>query len=599
MLRFVKWCLALALACVALLAVNLLWFKPFSIGLFYEREFLRFGFDNPELMSQLGLLDGTPFDFYNDELTDASLEQLEKTLAQARDTLATLRRYDRDAVTGQDRLSYDVFEWFLADQVAGERFKLHDYAIMQNRGAYLDIVDFMSRVHRIADAGGARDYLSRLAAVGTKLLQELDVAKLQAEQGITPPRFIIAKILGNLHNIRDVPAAESLFVTSFRDRLDGLDEVPEARRDDLQQQAIELVRGSVYPAYDRTIAFFEALEPQATNDAGVWKLPDGDAYYQYRIRSSTTTDMGAEEIHQLGLAEVARIETEMSGILAAQGYTDAPLAELMQRLAREERFLRPDTPSAKEELVAEFQDIVDEIGAGVRSAFNLVPRAPIEVRRIPEFREDTAASHYNAASLDGSRPAIFFAKLASIPPRWTMRTLAYHEGIPGHHFQIGIQSELSGVPTFRKVLPFTAFAEGWALYAERLAWEMGYQDDPFDDLGRLEAEHFRAVRLVVDTGLHHERWTRQQALDYMREHTGDENVSEVERYCVWPGQALAYKVGMLKILALRNRAKAALGDGFDLREFHDVVIGNGSLPLAILERLVDEYLASKAAQLES
>ena len=591
MWRILKWSGLVAALVVGTFVVNLLWFKPFSIRLFYERVFVRLVLDDPELLSIAGVLDGTLLDFHSDELTDVSLAQRDTQLARAKQDLATLHRYDREALSASDQLSYDVLEWSLRDRVEGERFALHDYAIMQNRGAYLDIVDFLGRVHRIAEPRDAENYLARLAAVETKLDQELGVASKQADAGIVPPRFIIAKTLGNLHNIRDVAATDSLFVTSFRDRMAAVAEISAEERNALEERAVDLVQTSVYPAYDRTIAFFDALAPRATDDAGVWKLPDGDAYYQYRIRSMTTTELTAEEIHQIGLSEVERIEAEMREILAAEGYGDAPLPELLRGLAQEERFLRPDTPEAKQEIVGEFQAILDEIGGGVRAAFNIVPAAPLEVRRIPAYREQTAASHYTPASLDGSRPAIFFARLSEIPPRFEMRTLAYHEGIPGHHFQIGIQTELAGIPNFRKLPAFTAFMEGWALYAERLAWEMGYQADPFDDLGRLKAEQFRAMRLVVDTGLHHKRWTRQRALDYMRAHTGDENVSEIERYCVWPGQALAYKIGMLEILELRERARTALGDAFDLAAFHDVVIGNGSLPLAILERQVDAYIA--------
>ncbi|MDG2335030.1 MAG: DUF885 family protein [Myxococcota bacterium] len=591
MRRILKWSGFVTVLVVGVLVVNLVWFKPFSIRLFYERVFVRLLLDNPELVSQIGILDGTLLDFHSDKLNDVSLAQREKALAGSKENLTTLRRYDREGLSASDQLSYDVLEWSLLDRVEGERFALHDYAIIQNRGAYLDLVDFLGRVHPIAVRRDAENYLMRLAAVETKLDQELAVAERQADAGIIPPRFIIAKTLGNLHNIRDTAATESLFVTSFRDRMTDVAEISEKDRSALVGRAIDLVERSVYPAYDRTIAFFDALAPRATDDAGVWNLPDGDAYYQYRIRSMTTTELTAEEIHQIGLSEVARIEAEMHEILAAEGYADAPLPELLRGLAGEERFLRPDTPEAKQEIVSEFQEIVDEISGGIRAAFNIVPAAPLEVRRIPAYREATAASHYNPASLDGSRPAIFFAKLAEIPPRFEMRTLAYHEGIPGHHFQVGIQTELGDIPNFRKIPAFTAFIEGWALYAERLAWEMGYQTDPFDDLGRLKAEQFRAVRLVVDTGLHFKRWTRQRALDYMRAHTGDENVSEIERYCVWPGQALAYKIGMLKIIELRGRARAALGDAFDLAAFHDVVIGNGSLPLAILEQQVDAYIS--------
>jgi uncharacterized protein (DUF885 family) len=590
----VKWALrAIGILSIgaAAFTAHVLWGRPLSIDWFFERELVRYGVEDPEILSLLGLLDATPFDFYNDELTDVSLAAIDRRYARWRESLSTLRDYDREALSPTQQTSYDYWEWFVTTQLEGERFKLHEYAIVQNRGAYLDLVDFLGRVHRIADLDGARDFLTRLGQVAVKLDQQLEVSRAQTALGVVPPRFILEKTLVGLRNIRDVAPTESPYVVSFRERLAAVEGLDDEARAALVEEAVGLVRDSTHPAYDRTIAHVEALLPKATDDAGVWALPDGDAYYRHLIRSMTSTDLTSEEIHAIGLAEVARIESEMTAILAAEGLTDAPLPELLRRLLAEERFLLPDTDASREQRVREYQAIIDEIDAGIRSAFHRVPSAPLEVRRIPPYREASATSHYSPASLDGTRPAVFFAKLAEIPASWTMRTLAYHEGTPGHHFQIGIANELEGLPTFRRVLPITVFVEGWALYAERLAWEMGYQQDPFDDLGRLRDENFRAVRLVVDTGLHHFRWTRQQALDYMEAHTGDPKPSEIDRYCVWPGQALAYKIGMLEILELRERARERLGDRFPLADFHEVVIGNGALPLPILERLVDEWIA--------
>jgi uncharacterized protein (DUF885 family) len=582
--------LAVALGASVFL-VNLFWFRPFSINLFFEREFIKFGLMDPEQMTVLGILDGTPFDYYNDELTDASIAQTERMIALGKRGLTTLREYDRASLTPDEQLSYDVFEWFLQNAVDGERFKFHDYAIIQNRGAYLGMVDFMSRVHRLESRKGAENYLVRLEAVANKLDQQLALARQQEAMGIVPARFIIRKTLMNLHNIRDVALDESLYYRPFTDKVDKLDELSADDRQSLKDRAVRIVSDSVYPAYDRTIGYLADLEQRATDEAGVWKLPDGDAYYQYCIRSNTTTDMSAEEIHRLGLSEVARIEAEMTAIFTGLGYDDARPAELLERIGEEPRFLKPDTDAARVELVSGYQHILDEIGAGIGKAFNKRPHAPLEVRRIPSYREDTAASHYSRPALDGSRPGVFFVNLSEVPPTWSMRTLAYHEGIPGHHFQIGLQMELSDVPTFRKIIPFTAYTEGWALYAERLAWETGFETDPYDNLGRLKAELFRAARLVVDTGIHHERWTREEAIAYFREHLGEDMVSEVERYVVWPGQALAYKIGMLAILKERERARQATGDAFDLRAFHDAVIGSGAMPLPILSRQVDRYIA--------
>lgn len=585
----------------AVFAANLIWFRPFSIDHFFERQFIKSALIEPEQMSVLGILDGTPFDYYNDELTDASFAQYDRRLDLDKRSLETLRGYDRESLTPDQKLGYDIYEWFLENRISGEAYRMQaadsgpcsPYVIAQNSGAYLGLVDFMARVHRVETIGGAEDYIARLKAVAVKLDQQLFVAKEQVENGIVPPRFIIDKTLTNLHNIRDVDVQNSRYYAAFAEKIDRLDGLSREMAQAFKDQAAEIVRDVVNPAYDRTIAYFEGLGGEATNDAGVWKLPDGDAFYRYCVKSRTTTDLSPEDIHQLGLSEVARVAAEVKAIAKELGYGEVEIGAFFHEIESDPKFLRPETDKAKEEIVGEYQAILDEIASGIGATFNKQPKAPLEVRRIPKYQEATAASHYSSPSLDGSRPGVFFANLTTVPPSWSMRTLAYHEGIPGHHFQIGLQNELEGLPTLRKVLWFTAFVEGWALYAERLAWEMGYEEDPYDNLGRLRWELFRAARLVVDTGLHYKRWSREQAIDYMQAHFGRGEVSEVERYVVWPGQALAYKVGMLKILELRERAKTALGEAFDIREFHDVVIGNGAMPLEVLTRQVDAYIARK------
>nr|WP_250636932.1 DUF885 domain-containing protein [Hymenobacter sp. PAMC 26628] len=316
----------------------------------------------------------------------------------------------------------------------------------------------------------------------------------------------------------------------------------------------------------------------------------------------TTTNLSAVQIHQLGLQEVARITAEMRAILQAQKVAGADsVGPTLARLGEEPRFLYPDTDAGRAQILADYQTILTEVDKGLSSAFRIRPKARLEVRRVPVFKEKTSAgAYYDRAALDGSRPGVFYASLYDVKatPKFGMRTLAYHEGIPGHHFQVGVAQELKGLPTFRTLVSFVAYGEGWALYAERLASELGFEKDPYDRLGGLRAELFRAARLVVDTGLHDQRWTREQAIGYLRRTTGmaaSDVEAEVERYIVMPGQACAYKVGMLKILELRERAKQQLGPKFDLRDFHDVVLKNGPLPLEILEQVVSEYIAAKKA----
>jgi uncharacterized protein (DUF885 family) len=357
------------------------------------------------------------------------------------------------------------------------------------------------------------------------------------------------------------------------------------------------IKNFVHPAYQLFIDYFDNIKNKATNDDGFWRLPQGDKAYELALQFFTTTDYTADEIHQIGLQEVDRIQAEILTILSEQGFdTSHGFSAAIEKMASDERFYYPDNDEGRAQILQDYQTILDEINAGLDSAFNIRPKAGMEVVRIPKFKEKTApGAYYQQPAIDGSRPGRFFANLYDIKatPKYTMRTLAYHEGIPGHHFQIAVAMELEGMPFFRRMSPFTAYTEGWALYAEQLAWELGFQQDPFDNIGRLQAELFRAVRLVVDTGIHSKRWTREQAIDYMKTNTGmatSDVTAEIERYIVMPGQATSYKVGMMKILSLREKAKQALGDKFDLRDFHDVVLKNGAVPLAILERLVNRYI---------
>jgi len=390
---------------------------------------------------------------------------------------------------------------------------------------------------------------------------------------------------------------------SFKEKLDKIapQTMAATDRDALLTRVEQSIDGSVYPAYRNLITYFTALQPKAQRNDGAWSLPDGDAYYAWCVRRHTTTDMSPEQVHTLGLAEVARVTLEMDAILKEKGLADGAIGPRVQQLAHLPDATFANTPDGKAAMLKRYQAILDEVNAGLGVAFNVRPKLGVEVKAVPEFAEKTApGAYYEPGSFDGSRPGTFFANMRDPgeTPMFAMRTLAYHEGIPGHHFQISIAQELKGVPFFRRVLPFTAYAEGWALYAERLAWELGFEKDSLDNLGRLRDEMMRAVRLVVDSGIHYKHWTREQAITYMMDNTGmaeTDVTAEIERYFVDPGQALAYKAGMLKILELRERAKQALGAKFVLSEFHDQVLTHGSLPLALLERVIDDWIRQKQA----
>jgi uncharacterized protein (DUF885 family) len=388
-------------------------------------------------------------------------------------------------------------------------------------------------------------------------------------------------------------------VTTFVERMAAVKGLDPQLQASLRAEAVEAVKASVYPAYRRMREALVAERPRAESTAdGVGRLPDGAAFYQAMLKEFTTTDYTPDQVHQLGLDEVARIDAEMDALLDLQGLGTGTVAERMTALRTDPRFLLPDTEAGRRQLLDKYREILDQMAALVPRVFYSVPPGKLAVERVPESAEKgSALAYYNPAAMDGSRQATFFVNLRDTAeiPTWGMKTLSYHEGIPGHHFQIATAQGLKGLPLIRQQPIYTAYAEGWALYAERLAAEMGvYKDDPFGDLGRLQAEMFRAVRLVVDTGLHAKGWTREQAIEYMVNTTGmgeGEVTSEVERYMALPGQACAYKVGQLKFLELRDRARAAFGLKFDARDFHAVVLENGAVPLTVLERLVDEWLA--------
>ncbi|WP_428261343.1 DUF885 domain-containing protein [Haliangium sp.] len=581
-------------------AIPTIWGKPWSIQHFYGRVFLEFALDHPMLLSRLRVLEGVGLTFHNDDLDDLSVAATERSQAMVRDSLATLRSYDRDGL--DDPLSYDVMEWFLADQAAGERFAFHTYPVNQMSGIQSDLPDFMINGHRVDDVEGAEDYVTRVSKLGVAIDQVIEGLRYREERGVAPPRFVMTRVLAEMRDFVAPAAREHVLYTHFAEateELEGLD--PDDRKALLDALAGH-IEDRVYPAYQRLIDFFAERELSASTDDGVWKLPDGAEFYAWRLRAFTTTELSAEEIHQLGLREVARIQGEMKDILRAEGYDPVDFGATMQALNREPRFLYPDTDDGRAQILADYQAIIDEVDAGIDHLFSLRPEVGVKVERVPTFKEATApGAYYQAAPMDGSAPGVFFANLRSVEeiPRFGMRTLAYHEAIPGHHFQIAIAQSRTDLPFFRRILPFTAYTEGWALYAERVAAENGFLPTPYDRLGYLTAELFRAVRLVVDTGIHHHRWSRERAIEYMLANTGmpeTDVVAEIERYIVFPGQACAYKIGQLEILALREQARAALGERFDLQRFHDVVLGNGALPLTLLRRVVEDWIASEQAK---
>lgn len=574
---------------------------------------------SPEATTSLGI--PVLYDLSKDELDDISDAAQWESFNEMKESYETLMSYDFDSQSEANQLNTKILAYYLEQQIAGEPFFYYGYPVNQLFGIQSSLPSLLENAHKLRDESDAEAYITRLSKFEHKFDQLIDNLKIQEEKGIIPPKFVIERVLDEMNGFIGMKKSESdttdtlqqtaspvvsnILYSNFATKIDTLDELSSEQKDALKKRVEEEVGTTVFSAYQKLIDYFEELKGKATTDDGVWKLPDGDAYYRYQLEQQTTTKMSPEEVHQIGLAEVDRIKGEMQAILAAEGYQDSTktLGEIVLDLNKEDRFLYPNTDEGRQMVLDEYDRILVEISEGLDAAFDVRPKAGIEVKRVPEFKEEgTPGAYYNGPAMDGSQGGVFYANLRDVSqnPKFGMKTLAYHEGIPGHHFQIAIQSELEGVPIFRTIGMFTAYIEGWALYSEQLAWELGfYENDPFGNLGRLQAEMLRAVRLVVDTGIHYKKWTREEAIDYMVENTGmnrTEVVTEVERYIVIPGQACSYKVGMIKILELREKAKNQLGEDFDLKAFHNVVLKNGAVPLSILEEIIDAYISDTLAK---
>ena len=561
-------------------------FRPFSIRAFYERLFLRYALRDPELLTSVGILESFGFHFHNAQLTDVSERRLRENAAFLRKELAALRRYDLESQSPSDRLSTAILDWFLTDAVEGERFRYHEYPVNQFVGVQNELPALMAAAQPLANARDARNYVRRLSKYGVKFDQVLEGLRIREAKRLLPPRFVIERVLRQMREFIAQPPEHNILYTALERKFPGAAILNTARNE---------IRWKVYPAYAKLIDYLAALAPAAGADDGVWRLPEGDEYYAWALRRHTTTTLSPEAVHQIGIEEVARIEGEMKRILDALGTPGGSLGDRLRAIENDPRFACRGGAGGCAQVLADYEAILEEAARVVSPLFDLRPGAPLKVERMPPFKEaGSPGAYYQPPSFDGSRPGILFVNLRAPAPRWTMRTLAYHEGIPGHHFQIALAQQMRRVPAFRRFVPFTAYIEGWALYAERLAYEAGLERDPYDNLGRLADELLRSMRLVVDTGIHHKRWTREQAIRYMQARTSSPLVeAEVERYIVAPGQACAYKIGEMKILELRERVRRALGELFDIRKFHNVVLGGGAMPLELLEQRVEEYLAAR------
>lgn len=578
------------------------WFamKPFYINNLFNRAFVQMMFQNPEGLTSMGVLEQFGIKGHNRKWGDSSLKGEQEQVDFLKKIYASMNLYQDSELNSEEVISKRIVQQLLGNPEMMEKYRYHNYPVNQLWGVQNELPKFMESSQRVEGIEDAENYIERLRTLPHKFNQIMEGIKKRESLNIIPPTFVIDKSIENMENFIGKSTEENILYISLRDKMKKAQKFSDTQQQEFLKQAKNYLEDGLFPVYRDYISYFDKLKSKSNNDAGVWKFPDGKNFYNYMLKQNTTTDMTADEIHALGFEEVARIEAEILQILESQGFdVSKGFTDSMNKLSADERFYYDDDDAGRAQILKDYEKIISEVKQGLGKAFEFAPAADVVVKRVPEFSEKTSAgAYYKGPTMDGEVPGTFYASLYDIKatPKYGMRTLAYHEAIPGHHFQIATQKELQGVPEFRKQIGFTSYSEGWALYAERLAWELGFQNDPFDNIGRLQAELFRAVRLVVDTGIHVKRWTREEAIQYMLDHTGmaeSDVVSEIERYIVAPGQATSYKVGMIAILQMRQKAKDELGELFHLSDFHNVILNSGPMPLNLLRQQVDKYIEEK------
>lgn len=558
----------------------------------YEALFMESLKTSPEYMTYLGMRERY------DEWDDSSEQAFEDSVALSKKHLELLNDIDAEDLDKQTALSLTLYKQRLENGLSDIKWRYHGYPVNQMFGTHSSIPSFLINQHLIANAEEAKAYIARVKAVPEVIDDLIADLNLRADMGIIAPKFVFAHSIRDSQNIIVGIGAESdeenPLVADFKAKLDKL-QLDESVEQALVAELNSALLMQFAPAYSNLIAALEQLDKRAEGNFGAWKLPDGAAYYSNALKRITTTDLSADEIHELGLSEVERIHNEMRAIMQQVEF-EGELQDFFDFMRTDPQFYLPNSDEGRAAYMAEADRLIANMKTRLDELFYTKPKADLIVKAVEPFREKSAGrAFYQRAAPDGSRPGTYYANLYRMEdmPTYDLEALAYHEGIPGHHMQGSISQEQETLPKFRRYGGYTAYSEGWGLYSEFIPKEMGLYADPYSDFGRLSMELWRACRLVVDTGVHHKRWSREQAIAYLNDNTSsseEANIKAIERYMVMPGQATAYKVGMLKILALREKARAELGDKFDIRGYHDVVLANGAVPLNVLENLVDEWV---------
>ena len=568
-----------------------------KVNAFFDKQFKGNLDRHPMYQTYLGIKkDADKWNDISDDFAKKELEHAKEALQWMNDSV-NVKALDKGV-----KLSYDLFKQQLENQIADFKYRFHTYPVNQMHGMQAEIPAFLINMHQVSDVKDAENYIARLDNLKPLFAELVKGLKERETKGIMPPKFVFAKVLDDSRNlIKGTPfdnsGKPSTLFNDFTNKVNAL-KIDEAQKKELIEKGVAALKESVLPAYESLIATLEAQEKVASTDDGAWKLPEGSAFFNNALKRTTTTNLTAEEIHEIGLKEVARIHEEMRAIMKKVGFKGA-LKEFFEFMKKDQQFYYEDSKKGRKEYMDEATFIIDSMKTRLDELFITKPKAALIVKAVEPFREKSAGkAFYQQPAIDGSRPGTYYANMYDMEsmPSYQMEALAYHEGIPGHHMQIAIAQELKEVPMFRKFGRYTAYVEGWGLYSEFIPKEMGFYANPYSDFGRLAMELWRACRLVVDTGIHAKKWTREEGIKYYTDNTPNaelDAIKMVERHIVMPSQATAYKIGMLKILELRKKAKDALGDKFDIRKFHDVVLTNGPLPLNVLETMVDEYIASE------
>lgn len=550
--------------------------------------------ESPQYMTYLGMRERY------DQWDDNSDRAADKRLQMTRDHLARVKAIDLTNANDSVKLSVKMFIEQANMSIEADRWRYHNYPVSQMRGVHGRIPSFLINQHLIANELEAKAYIARLAGVPKVLDQLIVNLEIRENKNIIAPKFVFPLVIGSIDKMlagapfEDGP--DSTLLADFKRKIDALD-ITDNTKSKLITKASDTLKSHFYPAYRSLQIKLRDLESIANDDHGVWKFPNGDKFYEFALRRTTTTGLSPDEIHELGLTEVARIQTEMRGIMQSVGF-DSDLQAFFAFMRDDPQFYYPDSENGKQAYLDDATAIIDNMKSLLDSLFITKPKADLIVKAVEPFREASAGqAFYQRPAPDGSRPGTYFANLYKMKDmsKYNMEALAYHEGIPGHHMQISIAQELEDIPKFRLFGGYTVFSEGWALYSETLPKEIGLYSDPYSDFGRLSEELKRACRLVVDTGIHSKKWTREKAIAYMNSnlaYSESYNIRQIERYIVMPSQATAYKIGMLKIQQLRARAQNILGEKFDIREFHDVVLKDGAVSMPILENNINAWVNS-------